>query len=292
MADGWRTLIVDKHLRMELMNDCIVLNDKEEKHSFPIGQLRDIMLSYPAGSITLPLLEKLAEERINLTVCDKRRTPIAQFIPLNQHTESAGHIMDQAQWTKKRKELAWKHIARNKIAMQEQLTRSLRHPFAEKLAEYAKGVRLGDKTNREGQAARLYFTALFGNDFIRHAPDDINAALNYGYTILNTAMSRILSSHGYSTALGIHHCGRTNPVNLSCDLMEPFRPLVDEIVLRYGSRELDWPYKQELIGVLQSRCVLDGKEQKTEYAMELFALQMTDMMQGKHVKPGVISFAR
>ena len=291
MSDGWRTVIIDRHERMELNNGCIVVNDSEKKQSFPIEQIRDIIFAFPAGSITLPLLLRLVQEKTNVILCDARREPAAQLIPLNRHTEAAGRIMDQAQWTKKRKDLAWKYIIRNKIAMQSQLLQATQGQISKQLSSYASSVRLGDKTNREGLAARLYFPALFGNGFIRHAPDPVNAALNYGYTILNTAMSRIITAHGCCTALGIHHCGRNNPVNLSCDLMEPFRPFVDEIVAKNGVRELDWEYRQKLIGILQNSCMLDGKSQKIGYAMELYALQMLEMMREKHAKPGVLEFA-
>ena len=244
LSTGWRTIVLEQHERLELKNDQMILRDDDREQAIALNQIRDLVISYPSGSITLPLLKRLSEESVNVIICDSRREPMAQLIGLHQHTETAGHLMDQAEWSAKRKDAMWKSIVRNKLTMQSQLLNSLHRKEADQLLRYASGVRLGDKTNREGLGAKVYFPALFGEGFIRQAPDEINAALNYGYTILNTAMSRIVTIHGYHTALGIHHCSRDNPVNLSCDIMEPFRPLVDEIVVKYMGKELDWPYKQ------------------------------------------------
>ena len=290
MPEGWRTVVIEDHERLELRNDCLVLKKQEEEKSIPLNQLRDLILSYPSGSITLPLLQRLSKEQVNVILCDEKRKPMATIHGLNQHIECAGHLMDQAAWSVKRKDAVWKQIARQKITMQANLLAKLQKPEESDLRRLARGVRLGDHTNREGIAARLYFTVLFGKGFVRHAPDNQNAALNYGYTILNTAMSRIIILHGYQTGLGVHHCGRTNPVNLTCDLMEPFRPLVDQVVFEHGDAELDWPYKQALIGLLQGRCVFDGKHTKIADAMDAFALNIFAAMEGERREIGVIGF--
>ena len=95
---------------------------------------------------------------------------------------------------------------------------------------YVGQVELYDATNREGHAAKVYFNALFGMDFTRTEENVINAALNYGYSILLSAFNREITACGYLTQLGLCHCNLFNPYNLSCDLMEPFRVLVDRTV--------------------------------------------------------------
>lgn len=91
-------------------------------------------------------------------------------------------------------------------------------------------VRSGDTTNREGHAARVYFNALFGPEFSRDDDTPLNAALNYGYAILLSSVNREIVARGYLTQSGICHRNEFNQFNLSCDFMEPFRPLVDRIV--------------------------------------------------------------
>lgn len=291
MASGWRTVVINRHEELEMSDNQLIIKSEEQEWTVPLEQVRDVMVAHPSGSVSFSLLQRLTEDGVNVVLCDRRHEPAAQLIPIGGHLEGAGHLLDQAAWTQRRKDALWKQIVREKITMQAELLRQVEHAAAKDVGSYVAQVRPGDSTNREGAAAKVYFRALFGDDFVRHALDDVNAALNYGYTILNTAVSRAIVSHGYNTALGIHHCNRLNYVNLSCDLMEPFRPLVDAIVAANAGLPLDWPYMQQLIGVLQCTCRLDGKEYKLGDALDLFILQAMDVMQGERKKLGVISFA-
>ena len=291
MASGWRTVVINRHEELEMSDNQLIIKSEEQEWTVPLEQVRDVMVAHPSGSVSFSLLQRLTEDGVNVVLCDRRHEPAAQLIPIGGHLEGAGHLLDQAAWTQRWKDALWKQIVREKITMQAELLRQVEHAAAKDVGSYAAQVRPGDSTNREGAAAKVYFRALFGDDFVRHALDDVNAALNYGYTILNTAVSRAIVSHGYNTALGIHHCNRLNYVNLSCDLMEPFRPLVDAIVAANAGLPLDWPYMQQLIGVLQCTCRLDGKEYKLGDALDLFILQAMDVMQGERKKLGVISFA-
>lgn len=291
MASGWRTVVINRHEELEMSDNQLIIKSEEQEWTVPLEQVRDVMVAHPSGSVSFSLLQRLTEDGVNVVLCDRRHEPAAQLIPIGGHLEGAGHLLDQAAWTQRRKDALWKQIVREKITMQAELLRQVEHAVAKDVGSYVAQVRPGDSTNREGAAAKVYFRALFGDDFVRHAVDDVNAALNYGYTILNTAVSRAIVSHGYNTALGIHHCNRLNYVNLSCDLMEPFRPLVDAIVAANAGLPLDWPYMQQLIGVLQCTCRLDGKEYKLGDALDLFILQAMDVMQGERKKLGVISFA-
>lgn len=291
MASGWRTVVINRHEELEMSDNQLIIKSEEQEWTVPLEQVRDVMVAHPSGSVSFSLLQRLTEDGVNVVLCDRRHEPVAQLIPIGGHLEGAGHLLDQAAWTQRRKDALWKQIVREKITMQAELLRQVEHAAAKDVGSYVAQVRPGDSTNREGAAAKVYFRALFGDDFVRHAVDDVNAALNYGYTILNTAVSRAIVSHGYNTALGIHHCNRLNYVNLSCDLMEPFRPLVDAIVAANAGLPLDWPYMQQLIGVLQCTCRLDGKEYKLGDALDLFILQAMDVMQGERKKLGVISFA-
>ncbi len=291
MTSGWRSIVINQHEELALSNEQLIIRNEDEEQTIPLEQVRDVMVAHPSGSVSFPLLQRLAEDGINVVLCDHRYEPSAQVMTLGGHVEAAGHLFDQTEWTQRRKAALWRQIVRQKITMQAELLERLHDPAAEEVRSYAAEVRTNDSTNREGLAAKVYFRALLGEDFIRHAEDDRNAALNYGYTILNTAVSRAIVAHGYNTAIGVHHCNRLNYVNLSCDLMEPFRPLVDEIVVANLNSELNWFYKKELIGVLQCTCRLDGRKYKLGDALDLFVVQAMDVMQGKRKKLGVVSFA-
>ena len=102
---------------------------------------------------------------------------------------------------------------------------------AELLSSYLQQIAWNDETNREGHAAKVYFNALFGLDFTRTEDNLINAALNYGYSIILSSFTREIVANGYITQLGLFHDNMFNQFNLASDLMEPFRPLVDKCVL-------------------------------------------------------------
>ena len=115
-------------------------------------------------------------------------------------------------------------------------------------------VKSGDTTNREAHAARLYFTALFGRDFSRDDNVPVNAALNYGYAVLLSMVNREVVSRGYLTQCGICHRNEYNQFNFSCDLMEPFRPVVDRLAFDYAQELFDQDVRR-LLGDLGNRVV-------------------------------------
>ena len=148
----------------------------------------------------------------------------------------------------------------------------------EKLYEFEKQVEIGDITNREGHAAKVYFNLLFGKDFVRGLSDDINIALDYGYSILLSVFNKEIVSKGYLTQLGINHKNEFNPFNFSCDLMEPFRILIDEIVFDNKERILDKNYKYDLINVMNRQIKIDGKSQFVSNAVTIFIKNIVDIL--------------
>jgi CRISPR-associated protein Cas1 len=153
-----------------------------------------------------------------------------------------------------RKQL-WKQIVEAKIRNQSALLQK-RHGKGDVLKPYYTNVKSGDTDNREGIAARIYFSELFGEDFIRDRNQPgINALLNYGYSVLRAATARALISSGLTPSLGIFHHNRSNAFPLADDLMEAFRPFVDETVYQLceqGILEVNKDAKFELISVLSS----------------------------------------
>lgn len=143
----------------------------------------------------------------------------------------------------------WKKIIVSKIENQAAVLESMGLAQFRLLHDYAKDVTSGDATNREGHAAKVYFNALFGNDFNRDAENGINAQLNYGYAILLAWVSREIVSRGYLTQIGINHCNDYNHFNLACDFMEPFRPVIDLYAVNNHERGLDTEVKAEILSL-------------------------------------------
>ena len=142
--------------------------------------------------------------------------------------------------------------------------------YYKKLLEYKDEVLIADSNNREGHAAKVYFNLLFGKDFIRGREDNINIALDYGYSILLSVFNKEIVSKGYITQLGINHKNEFNYFNLSCDLMEPFRILIDQIVIENKEKEFDKSYKYKLIDVMNNKIQIGGREYFVSNAIPIY----------------------
>ena len=128
------------------------------------------------------------------------------------------------------------------------------------LRRYIDELEFNDSTNREGHAAKVYFNALFGKSFSRSMDCPVNTALNYGYSLILSAFNREIVCSGYLTQLGLFHDNMFNQFNLSCDLMEPFRPFVDLKVRLMEPRQFEKSEKIELLKLLSEEFIID--EQK------------------------------
>lgn len=287
---GWRTIVAGGHEQLALQDAHLILRTGEEEQRFALDQIRNVIITYPKGSISIALMKQMAEQHIGLIICDEKRTPACELASYGQHNDAAGCVMDQAAWVQSDKDAVWAEIVKNKLNMQAELLRLLGKQVPIQLSEYIAAVEPGDPSNREGLGARLYFQALFGNDFRRHDGGSINAALNYGYAMISSAMSRILSLHGYNLSLGVHHCSRDDRINLTCDLMEPFRPVADRIVYGMNGAALDWTHKKELIAVTETAIRYDDRTMKLTDAMECFALDVLRKLKYPHHELGGIAF--
>ena len=124
---------------------------------------------------------------------------------------------------------------------------------------YIDELELNDKSNREGHAAKVYFNALFGKSFSRNDECPINAALNYGYSIVLSVFNREITANGYLTQLGLFHDNMFNQYNLSCDLMEPFRPFVDISVKDMNPQKFEKEEKISIFNLLNDEFKIDGR---------------------------------
>ena len=136
------------------------------------------------------------------------------------------------------------------------------------LLNYSKDVQIADTSNREGHSAKVYFNALFGLDFNRNQENNINKYLNYGYSILLSSFNREIKSLGYLTELGIHHIGESNSFNLSCDFMEPLRPIIDQLVC--SGKLNDENFKYELVNILTTKVKYNSMEIFLDNAIHLY----------------------
>ena len=227
---SWRTVIVSNQAKLDCKMGYMVVRGEEIKRIL-LDEIAIVVIENPAVSITGCLIEAMIEKKIKVIFCDAKRSPAAELIPHHGSHDSASKIRIQAAWPEEIKARIWQEIVTEMIRRQAAfLTDLKRERESRLLLSYIGQVELLDASNREGHAAKVYFNALFGMDFTRSADIPGNAALNYGYSILLSAFNREVSANGYLTQLGIFHSNMFNHFNLSCDLMEPFRVLVDRAV--------------------------------------------------------------
>ena len=149
------------------------------------------------------------------------------------------------------------------------------------LEKYIDEVEFKDSTNREGHAAKVYFNAMFGKDFSRSDDSNINAALNYGYSILLSSINRQVVSNGYLTQIGIFHDNMFNQFNLSSDLIEPWRSVVDDKVYNSVKKVFDQEQKIELINLLNDFVNIDNKETRINQAIDIYVRSVFDALNNR-----------
>lgn len=275
---SWRTVVITSRCKLDLKMGYLVIRGMETKRIF-LDEIAILMIESTAVSLTAALLAELTEKKVRVILCDGKRQPAAELTPYCGCHDSSRKIREQIAWDEQRKGLLWTRIIAEKIRNQAKVLRqyALDEP-AEKLLTYAETVEFADTTNREGHAAKVYFNALFGMDFSRRVEHPINAALNYGYSLLLSVVNREVSANGYLTQLGLFHDNGFNQFNLSCDLMEPFRPIVDRFIRDKEYERLEAAEKHEIVRLLQETLRIEGKTQTLLYTVKIYVKSVFDAL--------------
>lgn len=209
----------------------VVTQDESGTNRFHLSEIEPVVLQTRQFYLSAYLLSELAKAKIPLIVSDDKRNPVAELLPLYGSHNTSKRVVCQMDRSEPAKKRVWQHVVQDKITNQASVLRSrAEEGWDKRLLEIVPEVRSGDTTNREGYAARVYFRALFGDEFSRELDIPINAALNFGYAIILSEVNRQIVSRGYLTQLGICHRSEYNHFNLGCDFMEPFRPFIDKLV--------------------------------------------------------------
>ena len=267
---SWRTIVISNRCKLDYRMGYMVVRGEEIMKVF-LDEVAILLVENPAVALTGCLLEALTEKKIKVIFCDTKRSPVAELVPYHGSHDSSLKIRDQAAWTDECKALIWSEIVTEKIRKQANFLKELKKEReAALLDSYIGQVKLSDATNREGHAAKVYFNALFGMDFTRSADLPINAALNYGYSLLLSAFNREIACCGYLTQLGIFHNNMFNHFNLSSDLMEPFRILIDREVFGMQPQELGSEEKYRLWDVLNESVMIDNSRQTLLNAIRIY----------------------
>lgn len=267
---SWRTVVVSNRCKLDLKMGYMVIRGEETRRIF-LDEIAVLMIENPAVSLTGCLLEALTEKKIRVIFCNSKRSPMAELVPHHGSHDTTRKLRQQLGWSEEIKGAVWSAIVADKITKQAQhLAEKKKQREALLLESYIPQIEFQDKSNREGHAAKVYFNAIFGMEFTRSEDLPVNAALNYGYSILLSAFNREISASGYLTELGLHHDNVFNHFNLSSDVMEPFRILVDRKVCELMPKKLDKEIKYQLVNILNDSVTMDETTQTVLNAIRMY----------------------
>lgn len=274
---SFRTVVIKNRSKLDLHMNYLVCRNNEETRVY-IPEISVLILESTAISLTTALLSELVKNNVKIIFCDERHNPESEVMPFYGSYNSLDSINKQIKWKKDNKEKVWTYIIHQKIKKQKEFLFDLgKIQEANLLASYIEDIELNDSTNREGHAAKVYFNAIWGLDFTRRNDDFVNGALNYGYAILLACFNRVLTSKGYLTQLGIWHKNEFNEFNLACDLMEPFRILIDRIVFQINKD--DQNFKSKILEIFELKVKIAGKEQYFENAILIYVQSVLDALE-------------
>ncbi|MCH3972206.1 MAG: type II CRISPR-associated endonuclease Cas1 [Oscillospiraceae bacterium] len=274
---SWRTVVISSSAKLDYQMGYMVVRSAETTKIL-VDEIRSVMIESTAVSLSAALLAELVKNKVKVIFCDQKRNPSSELIPYYGSFDTSGKIRTQIAWNKDIKTAVWTEIVTEKIRKQKEHLVSMQKQEASLLGEYLNQIEFGDVTNREGHAAKVYFNALFGHEFTRSEDCNENAALNYGYSIILSAFTREVAANGYLTQLGLFHDNRANPFNLASDLMEPFRPLVDRIVLTMELKQFLHAEKMELVGVLSQQVIMNDRSEYVDNAIQIYCRSVFDAL--------------
>ena len=255
-----------------------------------LSEIAVLILESTAISLTCYLLSELTKRKIKVIFCDEKRNPSAEMLPYYGSHDTSAKVRSQIKWSCETKGNVWTEIVSEKIRLQSDFLRAQKKEEFKLLEQYVSEIEFMDTTNREGHAAKVYFNALFGLSFTRSSENAINAALNYGYSLLLSLFNREVVANGYYTQLGLFHDNMFNPFNLSSDLMEPFRIVVDQIVYQLKPDTFEHVDKLFMLRIFEVELMIDGRKENLLNAVRIYSKSVFDALNENDVS--IIRFYR
>lgn len=276
-----KTQITTKHLQLQISN-----NTRESK--IPIEDIGFLVIDNPEIYISIPALNLLIQNNTSVIICNDAHLPNGMFLNLNSHHIQQEVFKHQIQTSTPLKKQLWQQTIKNKIKNQGILLEKITNK-KNKFAYLESKVLSGDTSNMEAVAANFYWKSFFKNDFKRERFGNYpNNFLNYGYAILRAATARALSGSGLLNTLGIHHKSKYNAFALADDIMEPFRPIVDEavhtIMQHYDEQELNTEIKSVLLQILTRTVYFKNEKSPLMVALQKTASSLQQCYSGKRKK--------
>lgn len=280
---SWRTVVISKTSKLDLKLGYMVVRDVESNIKIHISEISVLLVETTNCSITTALMSELIKNKIKVIFCDEKHNPSSELVSYYGCHDCSFKLRNQINWSATTKGTVWTRIVSEKIKNQAFNLKCFSCNEAELLFNYLDEIEFNDASNREGHAAKVYFNALFGKDFSRSSECPINAALNYGYSIILSCINREIVANGYLTQLGLFHDNMFNQFNLGCDLMEPFRPLVDRFVKDLSFIEFGVEEKRKIINLLNEDFIIDERKQKLLNTMKIYTKSVFDAIEADDI---------
>lgn len=279
---SFRSIIISNPATLNVKNNNLVITNELE-HQVPIEDISVLVIEAEAVKLTSRLLSRLSENNVATIICNEKHLPVSTVLPLNTHHRAYKVLKQQFEQSAAFSKRIWQSIIKQKLYNQGEALRILSLEGSEFLYKLSRDVESGDKGNREAIGAKYYFKKLFGNSFTRDGDNGVNAALNYGYTIVRSAVARTLVMYGFNTTLGVNHCNELNSFNLADDFIEPFRPIVDLWVYENMNfeDELSRNHRIALVDLVNYKCIIDDKNHSVLNAIDKMVSSYTTSLSKK-----------
>lgn len=286
-----KSILIENKTSLTAKNNQLVIKSEIRESSIPIEDIGFLVLDHQEIYISLPAMNLLVENNTAIIICSKSHLPNGMFLNLNAHHIQQEIFKNQIEASVPLKKQLWQQTIIEKINNQgillEKITKQ-KNSF-----EFlASKVLSGDSSNMEGVAANQYWKSFFETSDIQFKRERFgdypNNFLNYGYAILRAATARALSGSGLLNTLGIHHKSKYNAFALADDIMEPFRPLVDEkvfeIMQTYNEQELNTKIKSELLNILTQTVYFKEEKSPLMVALQKTASSLQQCYTGERKK--------
>ena len=279
---SWRTIVIASNAKLDYQMGYMVVR-KADTTKIHLSEIGTLIVESTAVSMTAALLSELSKKKIKVIFCDEKRNPSSELVSYYGSHDTSAKIRTQITWKEDVKKSVWTEVVTEKIHKQAEHLSFWHLKEADMLYGYINEIEFDDVTNREGHAAKVYFNALFGMDFTRTAENSLNAALNYGYSLILSAFNRSITANGYLTQLGLCHDNMFNPFNLASDLMEPFRPIVDYKVKRMEPVKFEHEEKMEVLTILQEEVQINDRTECMDNAIKIYCKSVFDAINNEDV---------
>ena len=283
-----KSILIEQKSSVTCKNLQLIIKNKVREASIPIEDIGFIVIDNPEIYISITAFNLLIDNNTAVIICNNNHLPNGMFLNLNSHHIQQEIFKKQIAASLPLKKQLWQQTIKEKIKNQGILLNKITNK-ANNFEFLSSKVLSGDTSNMEAVAASFYWKSFFNHNFKRERFGKYpNNFFNYGYAILRAATARALSGSGLLNTLGIHHKSKYNAFALADDIMEPFRPIVDEavntIVQHYDEEELNTEIKSMLLQTLTRTVYFKNEKSTLMVALQKTASSLQQCYSGKRKK--------